>query len=304
MFAKLRSEATLREKVSFSGIGVHSGITTDVNVYPAQSGTGIVFKRIDVVDKENIIKLSPETVIDPTLCTRCVNKNGVSIAVIEHLLAAFRICEITNAIVEVNAGEIPIMDGSAIEFVNQFKKVGIITQEADVPAIVISEPVSVSYNSSRISIVPDDECKISVTLSYDRINPVLNGNNKYFFKLNGNLTELAMARTFGWLSDYDKIRQMGLGKGSSKENTVVINNENNILNEEGLRNPLELVMHKCLDLIGDISVIGYDIIGSIHGINTSHMINNLLMRKLLKELDKHSVIEENNCYNTLNYEYA
>ena len=303
MFAKLRSEATIREKVSFSGIGVHSCVATNVDIYPAKSGTGIVFKRIDVLDKENIVKLSPESVVEPTLCTRCVNKNGISIAVIEHLLAAFRICGITNAIVEVNSEEIPIMDGSAIEFVNQFKNVGIVTQEAKVPAIVISEPVSVSYNNASISIIPDDECKISVTLSYDRINPVLNGNNKYSFKLNGNLTELAMSRTFGWLSDYDKIRQMGLGKGSSEENTIVIDNDNTILNKGGLRNPLELVMHKCLDLIGDISVIGYDIIGSIKGINTSHMINNLLMRKLLKELDKHNVIEENS-YCNLNYEFA
>ena len=290
MFFRLRSEATIRDKVEFLGIGVHNGLKTRMRVLPATEGNGIIFRRTDIKSNRSTIKLSPEAVIDPTLCTRVVNKDGVSVAVVEHLLAAFRICEITNAIVEVDTDEIPIMDGSALDFVKSFKNVGIICQDAYVPAIVISEPVSVSYKSTNITIFPADECSVSLTLSYDRINPVIGNNNSYSFSLKENLIKLAGARTFGWIADYEKVRAMGLAKGTSEENTIAIATDNTILNKEGLRDPKELVMHKCLDLLGDISVIGFDIIGKIEGINTSHATNNMLMRKLMIELNKHNVI--------------
>ena len=290
MFFRLRSEATIRDKVEFTGVGVHSGRQTKMRVLPATEGNGIVFKRTDIKSNRAIIKLSPEAVVDPTLCTRVVNKDGISVAVVEHLLAAFRICEITNAVVEVDTDEIPIMDGSALEFVKSFKKVGIVCQDAYVPAIIITEPVSVSYQATNITISPADECSVSLTLSYDRINPVIGNNNSYSFSLNENLTKLASARTFGWVADYEKVRAMGLAKGTSEENTIAIATDNTILNKGGLRNPRELVMHKCLDLLGDISVIGFDIIGKIEGMNTSHATNNMLMRKLMSELNKHDVV--------------
>ena len=290
MFFRLRSEATIRDKVEFTGVGVHSGRQTKIRVLPATEGNGIVFKRTDIKSNRAIVKLSPEAVVDPTLCTRVVNKDGISVAVVEHLLAAFRICEITNAVVEVDTDEIPIMDGSALEFVKSFKKVGIVCQDAYVPAIIITEPVSVSYQATNITISPADECSVSLTLSYDRINPVIGNNNSYSFSLNENLTKLASARTFGWVADYEKVRAMGLAKGTSEENTIAIATDNTILNKGGLRNPRELVMHKCLDLLGDISVIGFDIIGKIEGMNTSHATNNMLMRKLMSELNKHDVV--------------
>ncbi len=290
MFCRLRSEATIRDNVEFAGIGVHNGKQTRMRVLPADEGSGIVFKRTDIKSNRAIIKLSPNAVVDPTLCTRLVNKDGTSIAVVEHLLAAFRICEITNAVVEVDTDEIPIMDGSALEFVRSFKDVGTLCQDAYVPAIVITEPVSVSYKSTSILIASADECSVSLKLSYDRINPVIGDNNSYSFSLNENLTKLASARTFGWVDDYEKVRAMGLAKGASEENTIAIATDNTILNKGGLRDPRELVMHKCLDLLGDISVIGFDIIGKIEGINTSHATNNMLMRKLIGELHKHDVI--------------
>ncbi len=290
MFFKLRSEATICDDVEFVGVGVHNGLETEMKISPANEGNGIVFKRTDIKDKYATIRLEPNAVVDPILCTRIVNRDGVSIAVVEHLLAAFRICGITNAIVEVNTDEIPIMDGSALEFVKAFKHVGISCQDAYVPAIVIAEPISISYKSANITISPSEECQVSLKLSYDRINPVIGANNAYSFSLSDNLTNMASARTFGWVVDYEKVRAMGLAKGASEENTIAISDGNTILNEGGLRNPKELIMHKCLDLLGDISVIGSDIIGKIEGINTSHVANNMLMRKLMGELHKHEVI--------------
>ena len=280
---------SLTKMVKISGVGIHSGLPVHMTVKPSKK-SGIFFKRVDIKNKDPYIKLSPESVVEPTLCTRVINKSGVFVATIEHLLAALRICGITNALIEIDSHEVPIMDGSAIEFVKAFKKAGIVSQNAFVPAIVVTEPLSVSSKNGVISILPSANSEISVKLDYERINPVIGQNNSYSFSFDDDLKDLANARTFGWIADYEKVVAMGLAKGTSEENTVVILEDNSIKNAEGLRNPKELVMHKCLDLIGDISVIGFDIIGKIEGINTSHSLNNVLMRKLLKEISQHEVI--------------
>lgn len=292
MLLDLRSEATLGSVVEFQGIGVHSGEHVNMRVCPSKTNSGIVFERTDVKDKDPFIKLSPTSVIDPTLCTRVVNKKGVFVAVVEHLLAAFRICGITNALVKIDSHEVPITDGSAVDFVRAFKKAGIVYQDALVPAVVITHPISEESQNGKISITPSCHTAIRVKISYDRIDPVIGGNNSYAFNFDDNLNDLASSRTFGWIEDYEKVRNMGLAKGTSEENTIAIAPDNTIKNVGGLRNPRELVMHKCLDLIGDISVIGYDIIGSIDGFNTSHALNNKLMRKLLAEISTHKVITE------------
>ena len=297
MFFKLRSEATLRETVELSGIGVHNGLPTLIRIKPSAKNTGIRFRRIDRVGCDNVIRLSPQAVVNPIMCTRITNGIGVSVAVIEHLLAAFRICGITNAEVEVNTDEIPIMDGSARKFVEAFKRSGTIYQNSFVPAVIISETISVSYKSASVLIKPAHIAQFSVKLDYDRINPVIGNDNFYSFTLSDNLDDIARARTFGWASDYDKVRSMGLAKGASEENTLVIAEDNIIKNAGGLRNPKEIVMHKCLDLIGDISIIGYDIIGKVECTNPSHYANNLLAKQLLNEIDKHEVITESLSHN-------
>lgn len=289
MFSGLRQEATLTNSVSFSGIGVHSGIGVSMIIEPAYERHGIVFQRTDV-GRNSLIKLSPSSVQDPNLCTRVVNKYGISVSVVEHLLAAFRICGVTNALIKISAEEVPIMDGSAIEFVNAFKAAGITYQDAYVPAVVVTSPISISVNNSSIRLTPSYSQEITVKVSYDRINKVVKDKNEISFDLNGDLREISRARTFGWVDDLGKVQAIGLAKGTSLENTVGILCDGSIANKEGFRNPYELVMHKCLDLIGDISVLGYDIIGKIEGINTSHASNNVLMRRLLKELNSHKVI--------------
>ncbi|MDR3030922.1 MAG: UDP-3-O-acyl-N-acetylglucosamine deacetylase [Holosporales bacterium] len=298
----LRAEATINSAVEFSGIGVHSGSQVKMKVLPAQKETGILFKRTDVFDKHPFIKLSPNSVVNPVLCTRIANKDGISVAVIEHLLAAFRIAGITNALVEIDFEEVPIMDGSAKVFFDEFRKTGLLVQDSFVPAIVIESPVSTHSKDGHISITPSDAPKINVKLSYDRINPVVKDNNCYAFNLSNGLSNLAKARTFGWLEDFEKIKSLGLGHGASEENTVIIMPDNSIKNE--LRDEKELVMHKCLDLLGDISVIGYDIIGEINGVNTSHALNNMLMRKLLSEIKLHRVISGNNEAKYSNIDFA
>ncbi|MDR1391124.1 MAG: UDP-3-O-acyl-N-acetylglucosamine deacetylase [Holosporales bacterium] len=291
MFSNLRFEATINSCVEFVGVGVHSGKNANMRIFPAPERTGIVFKRIDL-KKGQIVKPSPDAVVDPKFCTRIINKSGVSVFVVEHLLAAFRISGITNAIVELDSEEVPIMDGSAITFLNEFKKSGILYQDSLVPAVVISRTLTVESGNGRISLIPEDTKNVSVKISYDRINPVIGENNRHSFDLDDDLSSLADSRTFGWFEDYEKVKSIGLAKGTSEENTIAILSDNTVKNKGGLRNPNELVMHKCLDLIGDISVIGYDIIGKIEGFNTSHLLNNLLMRALLKEISYHKIITQ------------
>ncbi len=286
----LRSQATLNSEVKFSGVGVHSGQHVNMRILPACEGFGIQFRRTDVSSKNNIIKLSAESVVDPTLCTRLVNKSGVSVAVVEHLLAALRIFGITNALIEIDSLEVPIMDGSSKEFIDAFKSVGLKYQSGEVPAIFIKRPLELRSKTGYISISPADACEISVKIEYDRINPVIGSNNEYVFGLDQNLNDLVSSRTFGWIEDYEKVRAMGLARGTSEENTVVIMPDHSIKNAGGLRNSHELVMHKCLDLVGDISVLIFDIIGKIEGYNTSHLLNNQMMRKLLNELKYHDVV--------------
>ncbi|MDR2666516.1 MAG: UDP-3-O-acyl-N-acetylglucosamine deacetylase [Holosporales bacterium] len=299
MFFDLRREATLGAIVEFHGVGVHSGSPVAMKVIPTNEGHGVIFKRTDVAVKNRFIKLSPEAVVDPTLCTRVANKSGVSVSVIEHFLAALRICGITNVLVELNSAEVPIMDGSALMFINEFKKVGIVPQDAFIPAVLIKKPITVKSGNGEISITPSNGCNVSISVSYDRINSVVGANNEYSFCMNDNLSDdIAQARTFGWLDDYERIKANGFANGASEENTVVILHDHSIKNTGGLRNPKELVMHKCLDFIGDISVLGYDIVGEIRGVNTSHLLNNLLMKALLKKIHLHEIMAENAVKNT------
>ena len=294
MMGILRSQATLKKATEFVGHGVHSDLKTKLVVYPAAENTGFVFKRTDIKDESiNTIKLSAKTVVNPVLCTRVSNEYGISVSVIEHLLGALRIIGITNALIETDSEEIPIMDGSAFVFVDGFKKSGIKKQHAKVPAIVVRD--TVVLESGNISISPNSGffgTYIDLSLDYERINKVIGKNNRCKIKLetSANLENVINARTFGWLEDCAKMRAIGMAKGASEENTVVINEDSSIFNKSGLRSKDEIVCHKALDLIGDISVIGYDIVGKIKGLNTSHAQNNEIMNKLINEIDKHAIL--------------
>jgi UDP-3-O-[3-hydroxymyristoyl] N-acetylglucosamine deacetylase len=240
--------------------------------------------------------LSPESVVNPTLCTKVTNRAGVRVVVVEHLLAALKICGITNALIELDSEEVPIMDGSAAVFVKELQKAKIIQQNSFVPAVVIKQPVVVKSKNGSISLTPNDNCEISVEISYDRIDPVIGSNNAYSFTFDNDdtLDDIANSRTFGWFEDCEKIKNMGLALGASEENTIAILKDNSIKNEGGLRNPKELVMHKCLDLIGDISVLGYDIIGKINCVNPSHSLNNILIKTLANDFSCHQIVTSRN----------
>jgi UDP-3-O-[3-hydroxymyristoyl] N-acetylglucosamine deacetylase len=271
-----------------------------MKVSPAICGSGIVFKRLDVVGLDRYVYSTPWSIAKSTCCTRLANRDGVSVSVVEHLMASFRACMITNALVELDSEEVPIMDGSSSVFVQKFMEAGKVGQPNLVQTVLIKSPISVEDQFGRIDVVPSSRCRISVAVDYERINSVVGKNREYSFSPEDDLTSLMRARTFGWTEDLEMIRNKGLALGASEANTIGILGDNKIANRDGLRHPKEIVMHKCLDLLGDISILGLDIIGEIKGINTSHHLNNILAMRLADETDRHrTILERRNNYNNL-----
>jgi UDP-3-O-[3-hydroxymyristoyl] N-acetylglucosamine deacetylase len=288
----VRNQSTLSRTVEFSGIGVHTGLPSTIKIHPAKENFGILFKRVDVEDRNNSIKVKIENVVNTEMCTKISNAEGVVVSVIEHLMAALKISGITNALIEINAEEVPIMDGSALEFVTSFTKSGIVKQSVEVKTITVKKPISIEFDNGSISAVPCKNSIIEVSLDYNRINKVIQNNNSVALKMSDKekLIKIAESRTFGWLEDYDKIRAKGLAKGSSADNTVIIGVNGDIINMEGLRNKKEIVSHKALDMIGDLSVSGYDIIGRIFAKNPSHLQNHYFLRKFIAQVRVHNTI--------------
>ena len=282
-------QKTLLEKISFQGVGLHSGIKTEVSVLPAAENHGIVFKRTDL-GKNNIIQANFENVSSAKLCTTLKNKFDVTVTTVEHLLAALYITGIDNALIEVSNSEIPIMDGSSKEFVETITKVGIKNLNTKRKYLKIIKKFELKENEKVISIEPDNNSlKVNFQLVYS--NKVI-GNQKNLINFaDTDLTDVYTSRTFCLFEDIEKIKKIGLAKGGSLENAIVVK-DNKILNSEGLRNTKEFVNHKILDLAGDFLLSGYRILGSVKCTQGGHSLSNLFLRALFKDQSNFVLIEE------------
>jgi len=274
------NQKTLRDKIEIDGIGLHNGVKVNLSIKPAKPNSGIVFKRIDI-ENNNIIHANFKNVVEPILCTKLKNDSGASVSTIEHLMAAFYGEGIDNALVEIDAPEIPILDGSAIDFVDAIKGVGIEEQNVKKKFIKVLKKVEVKDGSKFISIEP---------LNYDLIidfeivfnNPLIRKRRKEFKLSSDNLSEIYNSRTFCLYEDIDNIKRMGLAKGGSLENAIVVQGDK-ILNEDGLRNRHEFVYHKILDCMGDIMLSGNRIFGHIKTSQGGHALTNKLLKKFFSE---------------------
>lgn len=262
-----------------AGVGVHSGERVRLVVRPAPTGTGIVFVRTDITDRSNVVPVSGEAVVDARLNTRIANAEGVEVSTIEHLMAAFAALGISNAVVEVDGPEVPIMDGSALPFVQLLDRAGFRRQEAPVQYIEILEPIRVEEGDKSAVLLPCDRYEMRFEIDFD--TPVI-GNQVVDFVVDEETfrNEIMAARTFGFAHEVEALRQMGLARGGSLENAVVIDGDQ-ILNPGGLRMEREFVRHKALDAIGDLYVLGAPILGRYEGVKAGHAMNNLLVRELL-----------------------
>ena len=262
-----------------AGVGVHTGDRVRLAVRPAPAGTGIVFVRTDIKDRDNRIPVSGEAVVDARLNTMIENAAGVRLSTIEHLMAAFSALGVSNAVVEVDGPELPILDGSALQFVQLLDRAGFRRQEAPVRYIEILEPIRVEDGDKTAALLPCD--RFEMRFEIDFASPVI-GNQVVDFVVDEETfrTEIMAARTFGFAHEVEALRRAGLARGGSLENAVVIDGDQ-ILNPGGLRMEREFVKHKALDAIGDLYVLGAPRLGRYEGVKAGHAINNLLVRELL-----------------------
>ena len=284
-----RNQKTLKKEASFSGIGLHSGVDVDVTLTPANSNSGIIFKRTDL-EKNNEIIANFKNVSSAKLCTKIKNNFGVSVSTIEHLMAAFYICGVDNLVVNLNGPEVPIMDGSAKDFVKIIKNCGLKTLEGKRKFVKIKKKVELKEDDKLINIVPTkNNFEVKFTLHYERSPLIQNQTNIANFQ-DKNLEDIYVARTFCLHEDIEAIKSIGLAKGGSLENAVVVQGDK-ILNEGGLRSKKEFVNHKILDLAGDFMLSGTRVIGSVECIHGGHALTNKFLRKIFSDKGNYDIIE-------------
>ena len=271
-------QKTVSEPVKVKGIGLHTGLNCEIKILPSLANTGIIFKRIDLT-KNNLIKASYHNVPSARLCTTLENSFGVKVSTVEHLLAAFYIKGIDNALIEINNEEVPIMDGSAKNFLDVLNntKIKVLSEKRNF--LKVTEKIELVEGEKRISLEPnDDTLEVEFQLNY-RNKVIGKQKNKVNFKKD-NLDDVSKSRTFCLYKDIEKIKKAGLAKGGSLENAVVVDDEK-ILNNGGLRNDKEFVNHKILDLVGDFMLSGYRVLGKVKCSQGGHELTNKFLRKLL-----------------------
>jgi len=277
----MRFQRTIRKPVTCSGVGIHSGCRVSLTVAPAPPDTGIVFIRKDISGSPKI-PVSIEYV-RPALLSTTIGIDGVQVQTIEHLLAAAAGLDIDNLFVEVDAPELPALDGSAKPFVNLLQEAGIASQDRRQTYLKIVRPIEVTDGDKRITIRPAPTSRITYAIDY--AHPLV-GRQVYDYEWSQDtfIQEIAPARTFGFLREVETLWEAGLGLGGSLQNTVILSDEG-LLNEDGLRFGDEFVRHKVLDLIGDMTLLGAPVIGEIEAVRSGHALHVRLASRILESRD-------------------
>ena len=294
----LLNQKTINKTISFQGIGLHSGKKVNVTLKSSEPDTGVVFKRVDLKNN-NLVYPNFNNVTNTSLNTTISNEYGIKVSTIEHLMGALFGLGIDNLLIEIDNEEVPILDGSSMEFIKKIKLAGLKTSNKPIKIIKINKNVEFKDGERFISIMPS---KLSLDIDFElKYQNSLIGNQKN--KINvyaDDLSEIFHSRTFCLYEDIEAIKKIGLAKGGNLENAIVVK-DNTVLNKEGLRNPLEFVNHKILDCIGDLFTCGYRIIGSIKCSQGGHYLTNQLLRKIFKNSENFSIVEvqERNLPHTL-----
>ncbi len=281
-------QQTIAKPLTFSGVGLHTGKKAKMTIYPGSENQGIIFKRVDL-QKDNIILADYKSVSSTRLCTTLENKFGTKVSTVEHLLAALYITEIDNALIEIDNEEVPIMDGSARDFIDTLRKTELKNLNKKRKYLKVLNKISLNDDGKKISIEPNKQSlEVSFELNYE--NKIIGKqSNNINFQID-DLDEICESRTFCLLEDIKKIKEIGLAKGGSLDNALVIDNDK-VLNDDGLRNENEFVNHKILDLIGDFLLSGYRILGKVNCYQGGHTLSNMFIKKLLNTKSSISVIE-------------
>ena len=296
------TQKTISKKISFEGIGIHTGKKVKLNILPSSPNSGIIFKRIDL-KKNNIIYPNYNNVSDTTLCTTISNEFGVKVSTIEHLMGAFYGYGVDNAIVELDSQEVPILDGSAKLFIEKIKNVGLKFSDQPIKIIKINKKIQVQDQNKFISLeTANVTSDLEFEIKYDNKLIATQKNKKNIFE--DDLSDIFNSRTFCLYEDIERLKKMNLGLGGSLENAIVVKDEK-IVNHGGLRNQLEFINHKILDCMGDLFLSGYKIIGSLKCSQGGHKLTNELLKKIFFDSANYSLIEikgKQLPYNFANYQ--
>ena len=282
------NQKTINNNIIFNGVGLHSGLAVTMTIKPAEPNSGIIFKRVDIKEN-NIIIPNIFNVSSAVFCTTISNESGASVSTIEHLMGALYGLGIDNALIEIDNLEVPILDGSAKLFVEAISQAGIKNSNAPIKIIKIEKKIEFSHGNKTISIEPS---KISLDIDFElKYENKFIGTQRNLIKVfESNLTDVYNSRTFCLFEDIEKLKAMGLAKGGTLDNAIVVKN-NEILNEDGLRNEKEFVNHKILDCMGDLYLAGYKIIGKIICSQGGHKLTNQLLRKVFQNDENFLLIE-------------
>ena len=277
-------QRTLAKSVHVTGVGLHSGERVALTMHPAEVNSGIRFRRTDLDGEQGqIIDLNPWLINDTRLSSTVVTENGARVGTIEHIMSALSAMGVDNVLIELNAPEIPIMDGSSLPFIYVLQDAGVVDQNAEKRFIRVKKPIVVEEPGKRVCFEPYDGFKVTLTIEFD--HPVFNRSNQTYsidFAGASYLEEIARARTFGFMQEVEMMRSHNLGLGGNLTNAIVID-DFDVLNPEGLRYPDEFVRHKILDAIGDLYIAGHPIIGAFTGYKSGHAVNNALLRKMFDD---------------------
>ena len=282
------NQKTVKNSISFNGVGLHNGKSVELTINPSDPNTGIVFKRLDLKEN-NLIYPNFKNVSNTSLNTTISNEFGVKVSTIEHLMGALFGLGIDNALIEISNEEVPILDGSAKVFVEKILNVGFKVSSAPIKIIKINKRVEFNDKNRTISIEPS---KLSLDIDFElKYENSLIGNQKNKINIyQDDLEDIFNSRTFCLFEDVEEIKKKGLAQGGSLENAIVVKDEK-ILNQESLRNSKEFVNHKILDCIGDLYTSGYRVIASIKCSQGGHFLTNKLLRKVFENKENFSIIE-------------
>jgi len=282
-------QRTLRNPIKAVGIGLHTGKNINMELLPSDVNTGISFIRTDI-DPENVISASAENVGDTTLSTALV-KDDIKISTIEHLLSAIAGLGVDNCLIKVDGPEIPIMDGSSSPFVFLIQSAGIEEQDSLKKFIKVKKEISVTRGDAYAKIKPFNGFKVSYKVDFDHpVHKGLPSESIIDFSTTSFVKEVCRARTFGNARDLEELRSQNLALGASISNAIAFGDDK-ILNEEGLRFNDEIVKHKMLDAIGDLYLLGHNLIGEFSGFKSGHALNNQLLKKIIEQDNAYEIIE-------------
>lgn len=285
-------QKTLKSKITFKGIGLHSGVISEITISPAAPNTGILFVRVDTNVKNKKILANFESVTPAKLCTR-ISNGSISVSTIEHLMAALYGTGIDNVLIEINGEEIPILDGSAKEFTKEINRVGLINQSSKVNFLKITNKIICEDNNKFSSIEPIAGDYLEIDCQINFHDHFIKKQSKRISFQNNEFMDIYDSRTFCLKRDLENIFKMGLGKGGSLENAVIVSDDR-VLNQDGLRYNDEFVRHKILDCLGDLYLSGYKIIGKVKSHQGGHELTYKLVKNLMKNKNNWKLIQFEN----------